>query len=146
MQEQKPPSSQPSKTATSSKRPMITPPPRPFSEALFNGGAGLMGFSPGPMTLVSNFFSDTTDDSKSFSQLLAGAMASPAAQKLTEEQGEGGGVNSGLGFKQNKPASLVIAQQPSLFVMPQGLLSPASLLESPGFSVFSPGPQVLLAS
>ncbi|PPD80090.1 hypothetical protein GOBAR_DD22967 [Gossypium barbadense] len=137
MQEQKPPS----KTVASSKRPMITPPPRPFSEALFNGEAGLMGFSPGPMTLVSNFFSDTTDDSKSFSQLLAGAMASPAAQKLTEEQAEGGGVNTGLRFKQNKPAGLAITQQPSSFVMPQGLLSPASLLESPGFSVFSPGPQ-----
>lgn len=152
-QEQKP-SSQPSKTV-GSQRPTITPPPRPFTEALFNGGTGLMGFSPGPMTLVSSFFSDT-DEFKSFSQLLAGAMVSPAAAAAaqrpnfppptttTEEHGvfsgAEAGADMGLRLRQNKPASLVIAQPPSMFTVPQGL-SPASLLESPGFSVFSPGAQ-----
>ncbi|KAK6251876.1 hypothetical protein QUC31_013596 [Theobroma cacao] len=147
---------QPSKTVAS-QRPTITPPPRPFTEALFNGGSGMMGFSPGPMTLVSNFFSDT-DEFKSFSQLLAGAMASPAAAAAaqrpnfpappptttTEEQGDvsgaGGAGDTGLRFRQNKPAGLVIAQPPPMFTVPPGL-SPASLLESPGFSVFSPGAQ-----
>ncbi|KAK8979098.1 hypothetical protein V6N11_007552 [Hibiscus sabdariffa] len=129
-----------------SKRPVITPPPRPFTEAFFNGGPGFMAFSPGPMTLVSNYFS-ATDDFKSFSQLLAGAMTSPAAASpqtlhfptTTEEQGDAEGA--GLRFRQNKPAGLVITQPQPFFAMPQGLLSPASLLESPGFSVFSPGAQ-----
>ncbi|XVE53173.1 hypothetical protein DITRI_Ditri02bG0182600 [Diplodiscus trichospermus] len=149
-QEQKPPS-QPSKTVAS-QRPSITPPPRPFTEALFNGGPGLMGFSPGPMTLVSNLFSDT-DEFRSFSQLLAGAMvsaeaaAAAAAQRqnflpttTTEEQGDVSGADTGSRFKQNKPAGLVITQPPPMFTLPQGL-SPVGLLESPGFSVFSPGPQ-----
>ncbi|XP_039055035.1 probable WRKY transcription factor 3 isoform X2 [Hibiscus syriacus] len=148
-QEQKP-----SKPLAPSKRPVITPPPRPFTEAFFNGGAGFMGFSPGPMTLVSNYFSGT-DDFKSFSQLLAGAMASPAAATSqrqnfalptsAEDQVDvnhaEGGADAGLRFKQNKPAGLVITQPQPFYAMPQGLLSPASLLESPGFSVFSPGAQ-----
>lgn len=146
-QEQKP-SSQPSKTVAVS-RPTITPPPRLCTDALFNGGLGMMGFSPGPMTLVSNLFPDS-DELKSFSQLLAGAMASPAAGKIpnfsplttTEWQGGvtgsgGGGDDTGLRFRQNKPAGLVIAQPPPMFTLATGL-SPASLLESPGFSVFSP--------
>ncbi|XP_027362354.1 probable WRKY transcription factor 4 isoform X2 [Abrus precatorius] len=56
-------------------RPTITLPPRSSAsmDTLFNGG-----FSPGPMTLLSSFLSDG-DDCKSFSQLLAGAMTSPAA-------------------------------------------------------------------
>ncbi|TKY69629.1 WRKY transcription factor 3 [Spatholobus suberectus] len=55
-------------------RPTISLPPRSAAmETLFNGG-----FSPGPMTLLSSFLADG-DDCKSFSQLLAGAMASPAA-------------------------------------------------------------------
>lgn len=52
------------------QRPTITLPPR--TDTLFTGG-----FSPGPMTLLSSFFPEG-DDCKSFSQLLAGAMASPA--------------------------------------------------------------------
>lgn len=154
-QEQKP-SSLPSKTvAPASQRPTITPPPRPFTEALFNGGPGLMGFSPGPMTLVSNFFADN-DEFKSFSQLLAGAMASPAAAAAAQRPnlplttsgnqsdvgGADAGADSGSRFRQNKPAGLVIGQPPPTFTMPQGM-SPASLLDSPGFSVFSPGPQVI---
>ncbi|CAJ1931984.1 unnamed protein product [Sphenostylis stenocarpa] len=56
-------------------RPTISLPPRAASmETLFNGG-----FSPGPMTLLSGFLNDGDDCNKSFSQLLAGAMASPVA-------------------------------------------------------------------
>ncbi|GLU09495.1 hypothetical protein SLE2022_263550 [Rubroshorea leprosula] len=124
-------------------RPTIMLPPRPFSDALFNCG---LGFSPGPMTLVSSFFSDF-DEHKSFSQLLAGAMASPAASApkpnisppVTEEQGGvgGGGGDVGLRLKQNKPPGLVIAQPPPMFTVPP-LFSPATLLDSPGFGLFSP--------
>ena len=60
-------------------RPTITLPPRSGSmESLFNGG-----FSPGPMTLLSGFLGDG-DDGKSFSQLLAGAMASPVAGAVAD--------------------------------------------------------------
>ncbi|KAL2667064.1 hypothetical protein AAZV13_01G047400 [Glycine max] len=60
-------------------RPTITLPPRSGSmETLFNGG-----FSPGPMTLLSGFLGDG-DDGKSFSQLLAGAMASPVAGAVAD--------------------------------------------------------------
>ncbi|CAJ2648048.1 WRKY transcription factor [Trifolium pratense] len=44
----------------------------PHMDNLFSGG-----FSPGPMTLLSNLLTEG-EDGKSFSQLLAGAMASPA--------------------------------------------------------------------
>ncbi|XP_058777354.1 probable WRKY transcription factor 4 [Vicia villosa] len=53
------------------QRPNLTLPPR--TDGLFSGG-----FSPGPMTLLSNLLTDG-DDGKSFSQLLAGAMVSPVA-------------------------------------------------------------------
>ncbi|CAK8536652.1 unnamed protein product [Lathyrus sativus] len=53
------------------QRPNLTLPPR--TDALFSGG-----FSPGPMTLLSNLLTDG-DDGKSFSQLLSGAMVSPVA-------------------------------------------------------------------
>ncbi|XP_020218448.1 probable WRKY transcription factor 4 isoform X1 [Cajanus cajan] len=62
----------PWKEAPPPPRPTISLPPRPASmDTLFTGG-----FSPGPMTLLSNFLADG-DDCKSFSQLLAGAMTSP---------------------------------------------------------------------
>lgn len=103
-------------------------------EALFSGGPAL---SPGPMTLVSNFFSEYCPDSDncSFSQLLAGAMASPVAKPnhgkdLKSEDGS----DKKSGFKQNRPMNLVVAQSP-LFMMPPGL-SPSGFLNSPGF--FSP--------
>ncbi|KAA0034451.1 putative WRKY transcription factor 3 isoform X1 [Cucumis melo var. makuwa] len=77
--EQPPPPPPPSKSKPFALRPTINLPPRTSMESLFSGGPGLgFGFSPGPMTLVSSFFSDS-DDCKSFSQLLAGAMASPVA-------------------------------------------------------------------
>ncbi|MED6155040.1 WRKY Transcription Factor [Stylosanthes scabra] len=59
------------------QRPSITLPPRGGGggsmESLFGGG-----FSPGPMTLITSLFGGD-DGNKSFSQLLAGAMASPTA-------------------------------------------------------------------
>jgi hypothetical protein len=69
--QEKPPTAAPAK-------PTITLPPRPSMETLFTGG-----LSPGAMTLVSSFFTDTPypeSDYPSFSQLLAGAMASPIAR------------------------------------------------------------------
>lgn len=55
---------------------MITLPPRSSSDTF------LTGISPGPMTLVSNFFSDHYPDTDiySLSQLLAGVLPSPAAE------------------------------------------------------------------
>lgn len=60
------------------QRPAITLPPRTSFEALLYGGSGVggLGFSPGPMTLLSTLFADAVageEDSTSFSQLLAGA-------------------------------------------------------------------------
>ncbi|CAK9142370.1 unnamed protein product [Ilex paraguariensis] len=99
------------------------------------------------MTLVSNFFSENDPDSacRSFSQLLAGAMASPAAisaqrpsfsalsaaengSMKNKEAIDGGGEDD---FRLNRPSGLVIAQPP-MFTIPPGL-SPATLLDSPGF-------------
>ncbi|KAK9107426.1 hypothetical protein Syun_023437 [Stephania yunnanensis] len=133
--------------AAAPARPTIALPPRSSVENIFLGGGAMAGVSPGPMTLVSSFFSDTDPDSdyRSFSQLLAGAMASPGA--LTSPlslAGRRGGEESAVKevgesdfrIKQNRPPlSLVIAQSPSMFTVPPGL-SPASLLDSPGF--FSP--------
>ncbi|KAK9277266.1 hypothetical protein L1049_006805 [Liquidambar formosana] len=140
-QKQQPPPS----TSSAPSRPTITVPSRSYVETLFAGGHGL---SPGPMTLVSNFFSETDPDSecRSFSQLLAGAMASPAAvsaanrpsfppEDSSNEKDSGDGGEGSFLFKQNRPAGLMIAQSP-MFTIPPGL-SPATLLDSPGF--FSPG-------
>jgi hypothetical protein len=118
-------------------RPTITLPPRPSMETIFTGGAGA---SPGPMTLVSSFFSDNYADGgdyRSFSQLLAGAMASPLARPsfFTDNSTDGSsnelGSDMGSGFKQSRPMNLVVARSP-LFTIPPGL-SPSGLLNSPGF-------------
>ncbi|XP_031262379.1 probable WRKY transcription factor 4 [Pistacia vera] len=147
-------SSQPTKSSMPSSRPTITLPPRgSFTEALFNNGPGTgsglgLGFSPGPMTLVSNLFSDS-EECKSFSQLLAGAMASPAPAgqfrpNLQEhvERSLGDGVSGGgemdFRFKHNRPSGLVITQPSPIFSVPPGL-SPATLLDSPNLGLFSPG-------
>ncbi|KAL1207740.1 putative WRKY transcription factor 4 [Cardamine amara subsp. amara] len=131
-----------SKSTGAPSRPTLSLPPRPFSEMFFNGG---VGFSPGPMTLVSNMFSDS-DEFKSFSQLLAGAMVSPAAAAAAASSDYQRGVSSGEGtsgdvdprFKQNRPTGLMISQSPSMFTVPPGL-SPAMLLDSPSFlGLFSP--------
>ncbi|KAF1888704.1 hypothetical protein Lal_00036745 [Lupinus albus] len=129
-------------SATAPSRPTITLPPRPSAEAFFSAD----GVSPGPMTLVSNFFSDSVysdTDYRSFSQLLAGAMASPLAFgaarpplfPATDNSGEeDGGTHKSLGFKQSRPMNLVVARSP-MFTIPPGL-SPSGFLNSPGF--FSP--------
>jgi len=137
-----------SKSTGAPSRPTLSLPPRPFSEMFFNGG---VGFSPGPMTLVSNMFPDS-DEFRSFSQLLAGAMSSPAtaaaaaaAATASDYQRLGEGTNSSSGdvdprFKQNRPTGLMISQSqsPSMFTVPPGL-SPAMLLDSPSFlGLFSP--------
>ncbi|CAN0857749.1 Probable WRKY transcription factor 3 [Linum grandiflorum] len=128
-------------------RPTITLPPRPSMDTFFSGG-----LSPGPMTLVSSFFSDTypgDSDSRSFSQLLAGAMASPLARPsffpefsprvpaaassaaLSSTEDAAPGTTGGFGFKQSRPMNLVVPRSP-LFTVPPGL-SPSGLLNSPGF-------------
>lgn len=120
-------------------RPTITLPPRPSMDAFFSAGAGA---SPGPLTLVSRFFSDNTPDSdyRSFTQLLAGAIASPLARPPSfhadnlAENSSKGGSDKDSGFKQSRPMNLVVANPP-LFMVPPGL-SPSGLLNSPGF--FSP--------
>ncbi|KAM4110278.1 hypothetical protein ACB094_03G182900 [Castanea mollissima] len=148
-----------SSSSSSLLRPTITLPPRTSMETIFNGGGGGgggggnssgsglglsgLGFSPGPMTLVSSFFNDN-DDCKSFSQLLAGAMTSPAAQRpslpppppppmAVEDVGGGGGGSGGeeeFRFQQNRPTGLTISPS-SIFTVPPGL-SPAGFLDSPG--------------
>ncbi|KAF7809077.1 putative WRKY transcription factor 4 [Senna tora] len=106
------------------RRPTIALPPRTsmMMDTLFNNGGpsgGAFGFSPGPMTLVSSLFNEN-DDFKSFSQLLAGAMASPVAAAEQKSSGEVGGGGP-------------------MFTIPPGL-SPAGLLDSPGFFSASQGP------
>ncbi|XP_047154152.1 probable WRKY transcription factor 4 isoform X1 [Vigna umbellata] len=114
-------------------RPTITLPPRPSAEAFFSAAGGA---SPGPMTLVSSFFgSDAAADCRSFSQLLAGAMASPMAFSATLADNSGNDDDGPhKGFKQSRPMNLVIARSP-VFTVPPGL-SPSGFLNSPGF--FSP--------
>nr|GMC67333.1 probable WRKY transcription factor 4 [Ipomoea batatas] len=113
-------------------RPTITIPPRPpFDTTLFSLGS-IPGFSPGPMTLMSTFFSDS--DACSFSQLLAGAMASPLANPalLPDKDGDSGpGCEKLSGYKQKQPMSLLVAQSPLFMVSPR--FSPSGLLNSPGF-------------
>ncbi|XVE83741.1 hypothetical protein DITRI_Ditri16bG0110700 [Diplodiscus trichospermus] len=122
-------------------RPTITLPPRPPMDGIFSGGSGQ---SPGPMTLVSAFFSDPGSmDHRSFSQLLAGAMASPGA-RLPYNSMDGSFMEVGFkdggekspGFKQSRPLNLTVARSP-LFTVPPGL-SPSGLLNSPGFFCLSP--------
>uniref|UniRef100_A0A7C9ELS7 Uncharacterized protein n=1 Tax=Opuntia streptacantha TaxID=393608 RepID=A0A7C9ELS7_OPUST len=108
------------------QRPTITLPPRGGVDSLFSGSG--FGASPGPMTLVSIFFSENDPDSdrRSFSQLLAGAMASPAPSSENNS-----GEPDHLRFRQSRPAGLVISQQQGVFTVPAGL-SPATLLDCPG--------------
>ncbi|XP_024181230.1 probable WRKY transcription factor 3 [Rosa chinensis] len=136
-------------SAPQPQRPVITLPPRPSAEALFGGGSGA---SPGPMTLVSSFFSDSGCDSefRSFSQLLAGAMGSPLGQARPIVFGqnqnpvgkEGGGSENGgeksSGFKQGRPMNLMVTHSP-LFTVPPGM-SPSGLLNSPAGFFAPPSP------
>ncbi|EYU22391.1 hypothetical protein MIMGU_mgv1a006365mg [Erythranthe guttata] len=118
--------------------PTITLPPRTSIDNFFTAGPGA---SPGPMSLVSSFFAENEpeNDCRSFSQLLAGAMSSPSAAPNgrhdftapAESGGEGGGSGE-FRFQQNRPAGLAVSQPPEMFTIPPGL-SPACLLDSPGF-------------
>nr|QCV57323.1 WRKY transcription factor [Fagopyrum tataricum] len=125
-------------------RPSITIPPlRPPSEALAPTTT-----SPSPMTIVSNFFADNfpdmgSDFRGSFSQLLAGAMVSPSTVSFF---GDGSSLpdrpvdgNSGLGFKQNRPAELTVPVQAPispLFPISPGF-SPSAFFNSPTAGFFS---------
>ncbi|KAL0911471.1 hypothetical protein M5K25_019615 [Dendrobium thyrsiflorum] len=132
------------------KRPSISLPSRFTVESLFRGGVAEA--SPGPMTLVSNFFAeDPESECRSFSQLLAGAMASPAAitaprrflaegedtaaartsveTTLAGARGRGGGRGASLNLGDSRPMNLLVAQSP-YFTVPAGL-SPGGLLDSP---------------
>nr|XP_004239088.1 probable WRKY transcription factor 4 [Solanum lycopersicum] len=118
-------------------RPTITLPPRSSMESLFSGGSS--GISPGPMTLVSSFFSDNDPDSecRSFSQLLAGAMTPPAGFT---------GVRPGFP-PLPPPSTAAITQSPTAFTVPPGL-SPTSLFDgffSPGQGPFGMSHQQVLA-
>ncbi|KAK4261049.1 hypothetical protein QN277_004101 [Acacia crassicarpa] len=81
------------------------PPPRTSMDTLFNGvssgGAGFGFNSPGPMTLVSNFFNEN-DDFKSFSQLLAGAM--PLSPLTTDGSASSTGLKEQLQMFMVSPA------------------------------------------
>ncbi|KAL0797784.1 hypothetical protein Bca101_052958 [Brassica carinata] len=123
-------------TGASSSRPTLSLPPRPFGEMFFNGGG--VGFSPGPMTLVSNMFSDSDESSRSFSQLLAGVMPSPAGSEGNSNSSSSVDVVDPR-FKQSRPTGLMVSQSPSIFTVQPGLISPAMRLDSPSFlGLFSP--------
>ncbi|KAH9606976.1 hypothetical protein KSS87_013751 [Heliosperma pusillum] len=132
----------PPQPPSSTNRPTLTLPPRSSMEALFTGSG--FGLSPGPMTLVSNFFSENDPDSdfRSFSQLLAGAMSSPRPPPPLQNDVD----PVQLRFRQNRPGDLVVGQtgngqglgmgqggqgQVGVFMIPAGL-SPGPLLDSPG--------------
>ncbi|KAG8501620.1 hypothetical protein CXB51_004052 [Gossypium anomalum] len=115
-------------------RPSITLPPKPAMDGLFSSGLGL---SPGPMTLVSSFFSDLdSTENRSFSQLLASAMTSPGA-RLPHASMDGSliemEVKKALGLSTNRPLNF----DSPLFTAPTGL-TPSGLLNSPSFFCLSP--------
>ncbi|KAL8475753.1 hypothetical protein ACS0TY_028423 [Phlomoides rotata] len=127
--------------AAPNPKPTISVPPRGSMESLFTSGIAGIGFSPGPITLMSSFFAD--QGPFSFSQLLAGAMVSPMAAKPSllladdsekEEKGESSSENeknseSTGGYKRNRPVNLVVAPPQ----MPPESLSPLFMV-NPGFS------------
>lgn len=114
--------------ATSRTKPTIQVPPRASVSFLYANGSG-PGFSPGPMTLVSTFFPEQSPFS--FSQLLAGAMASPLAAKPGFLPGYDCGKD-GSSYVDGKPSDGDFGQKPPppqspLFMVPPGL-SPSGLL------------------
>ncbi|KAK4481577.1 hypothetical protein RD792_012479 [Penstemon davidsonii] len=123
MAENKPPPPPPSSARPLA--PTITLPPRSTMESMFMGGPGA---SPGPMSLVSSFFAenDPDNDCRSFAQLLAGAMSPPSTVP-------------NFRYQHNRPGGLAVSQPQGMFTIPAGL-SPASLLDSPGFFSSSQGP------
>ncbi|KAL7135700.1 hypothetical protein ABFS83_11G115400 [Erythranthe nasuta] len=131
-------------------KPKILVPPRVPVGFLFANGSG-PGFSPGPMTLVSSLFPE--QGPFSFSQLLAGAMASPNLLP-TPISGKDGifSANSKnservVGQNSSRPMSTAVAAPPEtlspLFMVPPGL-SPSGYL-SPLQSPFGMSHQQALA-
>lgn len=144
------------KAMTGPKKLALTLPPRNAAEAFLRGSDGA---TPSPMTFVSSLFADQdpyAGDYKSFSQLLAGAIASPTSSHLLGDglltptsfplssdnnmssAGGGAGSDSGLPprsnsakFKSMMPSRLPISRSPYLTI-PAGL-SPTTLLDSPLF-------------
>ncbi|KAL1092586.1 hypothetical protein V6Z11_D07G234300 [Gossypium hirsutum] len=105
-------------------------------DSLFSDGSGL---SPGPMTLVSAFFSnqDSTEN-RPFSQLLAGAMASPG-YRLPYSSMDGSLMDVCFkdgGEKRSEPLNFSVPNS-ALFTVPPRL-SPSGLLNSPAFYCLSP--------
>ena len=97
-------------------------------DAFFSGA----GASPGPLTLVSRFFADGTPDSdqRSFTQLLAGAIASPLARPTLafdgawdkeREKDSSSASPASFGFKQSRPFNLVVANPQSLLMISPGV-------------------------
>ncbi|MCO5600377.1 hypothetical protein L7F22_054488 [Adiantum nelumboides] len=147
-----------SKAATGPKklaltRPTLTLPPRNSAEAFLRGSDAA---TPSPMTFVSSLFSDQESfagDHKSFSQLLAGAIASPTTTNAHRDgslntnslllladsnipSAGGGSGSDGLPprantarFKSMMPPRLPIPRSPYLTIPPG--LSPTTLLDSP---------------
>eukprot|EP00252_Welwitschia_mirabilis_P017790 TRINITY_DN3952_c0_g1_i1.p1 TRINITY_DN3952_c0_g1~~TRINITY_DN3952_c0_g1_i1.p1 ORF type:complete len:458 (+),score=59.28 TRINITY_DN3952_c0_g1_i1:502-1875(+) len=101
---------------------------------------GVLGHSPGPMTLArscfqSDAYADANGDSdfRSFSQLLATAISSPCANSSKASASASASASVGV----NKPAplppvSIPNTQSTGFFTLSPGL-SPSVLLESPGF-------------
>lgn len=145
------------KVATGPKKLSLALPPRNATEAFLRGADGA---TPSPMTFVSSLFADQdpyAGDYKSFSQLLAGAIASPTASHplddglMTSAAGvppvsvnntpSAGGVpgpggrlpprSNSAKFKSMMPPSLPIPRS-SYLTIPAGL-SPTTLLDSPLF-------------
>ncbi|KAL1563130.1 putative WRKY transcription factor 4 [Salvia divinorum] len=113
--------------SSSRAKPTIQVPPRGSAGFLYANGSG-PGFSPGPMTLVSSFFPEQSPFS--FSQLLAGAIASPladshAAWKNGKESDTGNSSEDGFGRKSMSMTPMFMVP-PGL--SPSGLMSP---LQSP---------------
>lgn len=113
-------------SASATSRPNVILPPRNFAESFFSSSSGRdsgSGFSPGPMTLLSSIFSDS-NDCKSFSQLLAGAMTSPNNKPSpTPTDQKASSADWSLTISPPHP--------PPMFIMPSGQL------DSPGLGFFS---------
>ncbi|GAB2240088.1 hypothetical protein Droror1_Dr00020606, partial [Drosera rotundifolia] len=148
-------SSNPSSSKSSKRQlPTISIPPRGAADVLFTGAK-----SPGPLTILSNFFSDYLTDTaggvetRSFSQLLAGAMASPAGGEWSlflDDNGAGDGGGDGQdsvgekvglsGFKRNRPENLMVPVSPLLASAAAAAApSPASAAFTPSAFLNSPG-------
>ncbi|KAL4586784.1 hypothetical protein LXL04_011428 [Taraxacum kok-saghyz] len=124
--------------------PTISIPASSTLDNMFAVGGGGTGESPGPMTLLSNFMSenDRESDYRSFSQLLAGTISSSAEIPGRIPPPD---LDSVASFTENagtrcvdfpystagRPSVLAVTQT-SMFTIPPGL-SPATLLNSPGF-------------